>query len=153
MAKGKNGKADQPTAEDIEGELVFPDPPRTRNLERDLTAEEVDELRADRLTDDAEIERLQSEIVRMAEEVKDKKKRVEVLIKEGLDGSRTLSRGTKWADVECIYRDNKIGKDWIRIWYRSDTMAEIDREPVPFGERQADLFSGPTNTDPVNDHF
>lgn len=146
MAKGKKV---EPTAEDIEGELIVPDPPRTRNLERDLTRDEIDELRADRLTDDAEIERLQVEISRMAEDLKDKKKRVEVLIREGLDGSRTLKRGTKWADVECYYRDNKIGADWIRVWYRSDTMAEIDREPVPFGERQSELFTDPAPADPT----
>lgn len=152
MARGK--KADtQPTAKDIEGELIIPDPPRTRNLERELTREEIEELRADRLNDDAEIERLQIEIGRMAEDLKDKKKRVEALIREGLDGSRTLKRGTKWDDLECYYRDNKIGRDWIRIWYRSDTMAEIDREPVPAGERQADLFSGPATTDPVDDQY
>ena len=150
----RNRKPDtQPTAEDVIGALIVPDPPRTRNLERALTEEEIDELRADRLVDDAEIERLQVEIGRMSEDLKDKKKRVEVLIKEGLESSRTLTRKTKWADLECYYRDNKIGPDWIRFWYRSDTMAEIDREPVPFGERQADLFSGPATTDPVDDQF
>ena len=150
----RNRKPDtQPTAEDVIGAPVVPDPPRKRNLERALTEVEIDELRADRLVDDAEIERLQVEIGRMSEDLKDKKKRVEVLIKEGLESSRTLTRKTKWADLECYYRDNKIGSDWIRIWYRSDTMAEIDREPVPAGERQADLFSGPTTTDPVDDQF
>lgn len=149
MAKGKNGKAERPTVEDIIGEIVIPDPPRTRHLERALTEEEIEERRADRITDDAEIERLQLEIVRLAEEVKDKKKRVEVLIKDGLESSRTLKRGTIWADIDCYYRDNKIGSDWIRIWYRSDTMDEIDREPVPAGERQGALFSAPTAVDPM----
>ena len=150
----RNRKPDtQPTAEDVIGALIVPDPPRTRNLERALTEEEIDELRADWLNDSAEIERLQADGERLTKEAKEKKQRAEVLIKEGLESARMLKRGTKWDDTPCYYRDNKIGKDWIRFWYRSDTMAEIDREPVPFGERQADLFSGPATTDPVDDQF
>lgn len=120
---------------------------RTRYLECELSADEVDSIRLERESDDEEIEKLLAEQGELEGRLKRLKKRIDGLEEEGREKSKRIRLGKVWRDVECEEREGTDEREDSptkgtagMVTVRLDTGETIDfRELFP-SERQGRLF-------------
>lgn len=125
----------------------------TRYLECILTPAEIEAMRAQREEGDAEIDRLSLKLEGLKKEAKSVQSRIDILLEDGLQASRTIRTGVVMRDVPCEERreidersDSPTLGSLIVVTHRLDTDEAIDWRELRRDERQGHLFDAAAPT-------